>query len=58
MSIITDLMGVKEGDCFVVGNTGRMFKIENNRIFENIGIDHWEEREKVDRQLERMEAEK
>lgn len=43
MSIITDLMGVKEGECFVVGNTGRMFKIENDRIFENIGIDHWEE---------------
>lgn len=43
MSIVTYLMGVKEGECFVVGNTGRMFKIENDKIFENTGIDHWEE---------------
>lgn len=43
MSIITDLMGVKEGECFVVGNTGRMFKMENNKIFENTGINYWKE---------------
>lgn len=43
MSIITDLIGVKEGERFVVGNTGRMFKIENDRIFENTGISYWKE---------------
>lgn len=51
MSIITDLMGVKEGECFVVGNTGRMFKMENNKIFENTGIDEdkWKTEKKTDK---------